>query len=33
MKENILPNGERDVIKTIKKGDKIDTKNYHLKND
>jgi hypothetical protein len=31
IKENILPNGERDVVKTVKKGDKVDTKSYHLR--
>lgn len=31
LKENIMPNGERDVIRTVKKGDKVDTKTYHLK--
>jgi hypothetical protein len=34
LKENVLPNGEKDVIKMLKKGDKvIDEKKYHLKRD
>ncbi len=32
LKENILPNGEKDVMKTLKRGDRVvDSKTYHLK--
>jgi hypothetical protein len=34
LKENVLPNGEKDVMKTLKRGDKVvDSKTYHLKRD